>query len=164
LNALIAELSVLYVYLYNDKPVMPLGFMQHLVTMRSSGPTLGDLIDIETLTFIDVKSYRSRISEKAEEVKSELLSLMINTRLPVAIAVPRYRVDEKAGKPVEDGIVVELYVLRMEKRNVRNLYINKEKELEAKIEDELKPLLQDITLLRNNAVNYLNKRKQGGAA
>jgi hypothetical protein len=163
LNALIPELSALYVYLYNDKPVMPLGFMQHLVTMGSSGPTLGDLIDIETLTFIDVKSYRSRIIEKPEEVKSELLSLMINTRLPVAIAVPRYRVDEKAGKPVEDGIVVELYVLRMEKRNIRNIYIKKEKELEAEIEDELKPLLQGITLLRNNAENYLNKKKQNKA-
>ena len=163
LNALISELSALYVYLYNDKPVMPLGFMQHLVTMGSSGPTLGDLIDIETLTFIDVKSYRSRIIEKPEEVKSELLSLMINTRLSIAIAVPRYRVDEKAGKPVEDGIVVELYVLRMEKRNIRNIYIKKEKELEAEIEDELKPLLQGITLLRNNAENYLNKKKQNKA-
>jgi len=46
---------------------------------------------------------------------------MINTRLPVAIAVPRYRVDEKAGKPVEDEIVVELYVLSMEKRDIRNI-------------------------------------------
>jgi hypothetical protein len=43
---------------------------------------------------------------------------MINTRLPVAIAVPRYRVDEKA---VEDEIVVELYVLSMEKRDIRNI-------------------------------------------
>ena len=85
---------------------------------------------------------------------------MINTRLPVAIAVPRYRVDEKA---VEDEIVVELYVLSMEKRDIRNIYINKEKELEAKIEDELKPLLQGITLLRNNAENYLNEKKQSGA-
>jgi hypothetical protein len=45
---------------------------------------------------------------------------MINTRLPVVIAVPRYRVDEKA---VEDEIVVELYVLSMEKRDIRNIYI-----------------------------------------
>jgi hypothetical protein len=37
LSALMAELSVLYVYLYNDRPVMPLGFMQHLVTMGPSG-------------------------------------------------------------------------------------------------------------------------------
>jgi len=159
LNALISELSVLYVYLYNEKPVMPLGFMQHLVTMGPSGPTLGDLIDIETLTFIDVKSDRS----KAKQAKSDLLSLMINTRLPVAIAVPRYRVDEKAGRPVEDGIVVELYVLRMEKRDIRNIRIENEKELEAKIEDELKPLLQGITLLRNNSENYLNEKKQSGA-
>jgi hypothetical protein len=163
LNALIAELSVLYVYLYNDRPVMPLGFMQHLVTMGPSGPTLGDLIDIETLTFIDVKSYRSRIREKAKKVKSELLSLMINTRLPVAIAVPRYRVDEKAGRPVEDGIVVELYALRMEGRDIKYMHIDKERELEAKIEDELKPLLQGITLLRNNSENYLNEKKQSGA-
>jgi hypothetical protein len=159
LNALMAELSVLYVYLYNDRPVMPLGFMQHLVTMGPSGPTLGDLIDIETLTFIDVKSDRSKV----KQLKSDLLSLMINTRLPVAIAVPRYRVDENTGEPVEDGIVVELYVLRMEKRDIRNIYINKEKELEAEIEDELKPLLQGITLLRNNAENYLNEKKQSGA-
>jgi hypothetical protein len=159
LNALVAELSVLYVYLYNKKPVMPLGFMQHLVTMGPSGPTLGDLIDIETLTFIDVKSDRSR----AKQLKSDLLSLMINTRLPVAIAVPRYRVDEKAGRPVEDGIVVEVYALHMEKRDIRNIRIKYEKELEAKIEDELKPLLQGITLLRINAENYLNEKKQNGA-
>jgi hypothetical protein len=160
LNATIAELSVLYVYLYNDKPVMPLGFMQHLVTMGPRGPTLGDLIDIETLTFIDVKSDRSKV----KQLKSELLSLMINTRLPVAIAVPRYRVDENTGEPVEDGIVVELYVLRMERRGIKYIRIDKEKELEAKIEDELKPLLQGITLLRNNANNYLNEKRQSGAA
>ena len=160
LNATIAELSVLYVYLYNDKPVMPLGFMQHLVTMGPSGPTLGDLIDIETLTFIEVKSDRSKV----KQLRSELLSLMINTRLPVAIAVPRYRVDENTGEPVEDSIVVELHVLRMEKRDIKNIHIDKGRELEAKIEDELKPLLQGITLLRNNANNYLNEERQRRAA
>jgi hypothetical protein len=159
LNATIAELSVLYVYLYNDKPVMPLGFMQHLVTMGPRGPTLGDLIDIETLTFIDVKSDRSKV----KQLKSELLSLMINTRLPVAIAVPRYRVDENKGEPVEDSIVVELYALRMERRGIRYIRVDKERELEAKIEDELKPLLQGITLLRSNAKNYLDEKRQSGA-
>jgi len=155
LNALIAELSVLYVYLYNDKPVMPLGFMQHLVTMGSRGPTLGDLIDIETLTFIEVKSDRSRV----KQFKGELLSLMINTRLPVAIAVPRYRVDENTGEPVEDSIVVELYALRMERRGARYIHIDKERELEAKIEDELKPLLQGIILLWSNAKDYMERDK-----
>jgi hypothetical protein len=47
LQTTIAELSVLYVYLYNNRPVMPLGFMQHLVTLGTKGPTLGDIIDID---------------------------------------------------------------------------------------------------------------------
>jgi len=47
LQTTIAELSVLYVYLYNNRPVMPLGFMQHLVTLGTKGPTLGDMIDID---------------------------------------------------------------------------------------------------------------------
>jgi hypothetical protein len=154
LNATVAELSVLYVYLYDEKPVMPLGFMQHLVTMGPSGPTLGDLIDIETLTFIDVKSDRSKV----KQLKGDLLSLMINTRLPVAIAVPRYRVNENTGVPVEDSIVVEFYKLYMERRNIRYIHIEKERELEARVEDELKPLMQGIKLLEENANDYLKER------
>jgi hypothetical protein len=73
---------------------MPLGFMQHLVTLGMRDPTLGDLIDIETLTFVEVKSNRAKV----KQYKNDLLSLVINTRLPAAIAIPRYRVDIKTGQ------------------------------------------------------------------
>jgi len=107
LQATIAELSVLYVYLYNNRPVMPLSFMQHLVTLGTKGPTLGDMIDIETLTFVEVKTSRAKVRQH----KGDLLSLMINTRLPVVIAVPRYRVDIETDQIDENGIVVEFYAL-----------------------------------------------------
>ncbi len=84
---------------------------------------------------------------------------MINTRLPVAIAVPRYRVNENTGVPVEDSIVVEFYKLYMERRNIRYIHIEKERELEARVEDELKPLMQGIKLLEENANDYLREIK-----
>jgi hypothetical protein len=150
LQTTIAELSVLYVYLYNNRAVMPLGFMQHLVTLETRGPTLGDLVDIETLTFIEVKSKRAGV----RQYKGGLLSLMINTRLPSAIAVPRYRVEEKAGLIDESGIVVEIFTLRSVPQRV---WTEREKEIEADIDNELKSLMQSITLLRENAENYLQE-------
>jgi hypothetical protein len=155
LQTTIAELSVLYVYLYNDRPVMPLGFMQHLVTMGPSAPTLGDMIDIETLTFIEVKSNRARV----KEFKKDLLSLTINTRLPAAIAVPRYRVNKNTSQIDENGIVVELYTLSSVPGKVWIEHVE-EKNLEADIENELKPLMQNITLLRKNAKNYLQEKRE----
>jgi hypothetical protein len=154
LQTTIAELSVLYVYLYNDRPVMPLGFMQHLVTLGTKGPTLGDMIDIETLTFIEVKSNRATV----RQYKGDLLSLMINTRLPAAIAVPRYRVNKSTSQIDENGIVVELYTLSSARGKVWIEHVE-EKNLEADIENELKPLMQNITLLRENAENYLQEKR-----
>jgi hypothetical protein len=154
LQTTIAELCVLYVYLYNDRPVMPLGFMQHLVTLGTKGPTLGDLVDIETLTFIEVKSKRAGIGQ----YKGDLLSLMINTRLPSAIAVPRYRVEEKAGLIDENGIVVEIFTLGSVPKKVW-METKREKEIEADIDNELKLLMQGIALLRENAENYLQEIK-----
>jgi len=155
LQTTIAELSVLYVYLYNDRPVMPLGFMQHLVTVTlgTKGPTLGDMIDIETLTFIEVKAKRATV----RQYMGDLLSLMINTRLPVAIAVPRYRVNKSTSQIDENGIVVELYTLSSVPGRV---WIKHVKNLEAGIENELKPLMQNITLLRENAENYLQEKRE----
>jgi len=150
LQTTIAELFVLYVYLYNNRAVMPLGFMQHLVTLETRGPTLGDLVDIETLIFIEVKSKRAGV----RQYKGGLLSLMINTRLPSAIAVPRYRVEEKAGLIDESGIVVEIFTLRSVHQRV---WTKREKEIEADIDNELKSLMQGITLLRENAENYLQE-------
>jgi len=155
LQTTIAELSVLYVYLYNDRPVMPLGFMQHLVTLGTKGPTLGDMIDIETLTFIEVKSNRATV----RQYKGDLLSLMINTRLPAAIAVPRYRVNKSTSQIDENGIVVELYTLSSVPGKVWIEHVE-EKNLEAGIENELKPLMQNITLLRENAENYLQEKRE----
>jgi hypothetical protein len=155
LQTTIAELSVLYVYLYNERPVMPLGFMQHLVTLGTKGPTLGDMIDIETLTFIEVKAKRATV----RQYKGDLISLMINTRLPVAIAVPRYRVDIGTDQIDENGIVVEFYTLGSVPGKVWIKPVE-EKSLEAGIENELKPLMQNITLLRENAKDYLQEKKR----
>jgi predicted membrane-bound dolichyl-phosphate-mannose-protein mannosyltransferase len=82
---------------------------------------------------------------------------MVNTRLPVAVAVSRYRVDIKANQPDENGIVVEFYT----SGSVRGkAWIEPaEKNLEADVENELKPLMLNITLLKENADNYLQEIK-----
>ena len=153
LQTTIAELAVLYVYLYHNKPIMPLGFMQHLVTLGPSGPSLGDLIDIETLTFIEVKSRRP-----GKQYRSDILSLTINTRLPSAVAIPRYRVDAARGEVDRNAIVVELYTLAVAGR--RRPWVEYKGGLEALIEDELKPLMQNISLLEDNASDYLKEVKK----
>ncbi|MEB3757080.1 MAG: hypothetical protein GSR79_09540 [Desulfurococcales archaeon] len=151
----IAELSVLYVYLYNNKVIMPLGFMQHPVTLGASGPALGDFIDIETLTFIEVKSQRlNKINYKY--YRSYILSLAINTRLPSAIAVPRYKVDKQRGLIDDSKIVVEFYTLASA-GNKQWIEHNENKYLEAPIGDELKLLMQDISILKYNAEDYLRE-------
>jgi hypothetical protein len=153
LQTTIAELSVLYVYLYNDRPAMPLGFMQHLVTLGTKGPTLGDMIDVETLTFIEVKANRKALRQRLRrsQYKSDLLSLIINAGLRAAIAIPRYRIDE-------NGTVVEFYTLGSARGKV---WIEPaERSLEADIENELKPLMQNITLLKENAEDYLQEQEE----
>lgn len=154
LQTTIAELAVLYVYLHLNKPVMPLGFMQHLITLGPSGPTLGDFIDIETLTFIEVKSRRSR------QYLSDLLSLTINTKLPSAIAIPRYKANIEQKSIDKNTIVVEFYTLSMAGKREKPWIEHREnKNLEASIEDELKPLIQNISLLEDNTKDYLNSYK-----
>jgi len=152
LQTTIAELAVLYVYLYLNKPIMPLGFMQHLVTLGPRGPTLGDLIDIETLTFIEVKSRRP-----GKQYGSDLLSLTINTRLPSAVAIPRYKVDTVREEVDKNAIVIELYTLAVAGR--RKPWVEHKEDLEASIEDELKRLMQNIQLLEDNARDYLEEVK-----
>jgi hypothetical protein len=154
LQTTIAELSVLYVYLYNDRPLMPLGFMQHLITLGPSGPTLGDFIDVKTLTFVEVKSNRASVEP------SSLLSLTINTRLPSAIAIPRYEVDVEKGVIDENRIVVEFYTLTTAGKKRPWIIPDKEKDLKADVIDELKPLMQNISILRENAKYYLEEIKQ----
>jgi len=153
LQTTIAELAVLYVYLYLDKPIMPLGFMQHLVTLGPSGPTLGDLIDIETLTFIEVKSRRP-----GKQYSPDLLSLTINTRLPSAVAIPRYMVDPVRKEIDKNAIVVELYTLAVAGR--RKPWVEHKGDLEASIENELKKLMQNIKVLEENAQSYLEEVKE----
>lgn len=154
----IAELAVLYVYLYNNKVTMPLGFMQHPVTLGPSGPALGDFIDIETLTFIEVKSQRlNKLNYKY--YRSYLLSLAINTRLPSAIAVPRYKVDKQRGLIDDSNIVVEFYTLAAA-GNKQWIEHNENKYLEAPIDDELKPLMQNIPILKYNAEDYLKRSNE----
>jgi hypothetical protein len=154
LQTTIAELSVLYVYLYNDRPLMPLGFMQHLITLGPSGPTLGDFIDVKTLTFVEVKSSRASVEP------SSLLSLTINTRLPSAIAIPRYEVNVEKGVIDENRIVVEFYTLTTAGKKRPRMVHDEEKDLKADVIDELKPLMQNISILRENAKYHLEERKQ----
>jgi len=155
LQTTIAELAVLYVYLYHNKAIMPLGFMQHPVTLGPSGPALGDFIDIDTLTFVEVKSQRpSKMNIK--EYKLHLLSLAINTRLPSAIAVPRYSVDVEREMVNSDFIVVEFY--RLASAGGKWWIEHDEKrDLKAPIENELKPLIGNVQLLKKNAESYLNE-------
>jgi hypothetical protein len=98
-----------------------------------------------------VKSNRARV----KEFKNDLLSLMINTRLPAAIAVPRYRVNKSTSQIDENGIVVEPYTLSSVPGKVWIEHVD-EKSLKAGIENELKPL----TLLRENAENYLQEKRE----
>jgi hypothetical protein len=152
LQATVAELSVLYVYLYNDRPIMPLGFMQHLITLGPSGPTLGDFIDIETLTFVEVKSSRAKVKP------SELLPLTLNTRLPSAIAIPRYGVDVEKKIIDENRIVVEFYTLTTAGKKRPWIVHDEKRNLEADVVDELKPLMQNISILIENAKSYLGDK------
>ena len=154
LQTSIAELAVLYVYLYRDKSIMPLGFMQHLVTLGASGPTLGDFIDIETLTFIEVKAVRPETGS-GWVFRNDLLSLTINTRLPSAVAVPRYGIKE--GEIDESDVVVEFYVLKM--MGKRKPWVEHDRDLDAPVEEELRPLMGGITLLRDNATELLKQRQ-----
>jgi len=133
---------------------MPLGFMQHLVTLGASGPTLGDFIDIETLTFIEVKAVRPKAGS-GWVFRNDLLSLTINTRLPSAVAVPRYGIKE--GEVDESNIVVEFYVLKM--MGKRKPWVEYDRDLDAPVEEELRPLMGGVTLLRDNATELL-KQKQ----
>jgi len=158
LQTTIAELSVLYVYLYNDRPLMPLGFMQHLITLGPSGPTLGDFIDVKTLTFVEVKS--SRASVEPSSILSLLLSLTISTRLPSAIAIPRYEVNVEKGVIDENCIVVEFYTLTTVGKKRPRIVHDEEKDLKADVIDELKPLMQNISILRENAKYHLEEIKQ----
>jgi hypothetical protein len=106
------------------------------------------------LTFIEVKANRAAV----EQYKGDLLSLIINAGLRAAIAVPGYRVDIKAGQIDENGIVVEFYTLGSARGKV---WIEPaERSLEADIENELKPLMQNITLLKENAEDYLQEQEE----
>jgi len=51
------------------------------------------------LTLVEVKANRAKVKKH----KGSLPSLMINMRLPVAIAVPRYRVDIETGQIDENA-------------------------------------------------------------
>ena len=126
--------------------------MQHLVTLGPSCPTLGDLIDIETLTFIEVKSRRP-----GKQYGPDLLSLTINTRLPSAVAIPRYKVNTVREEVDKNAIVIELYTLAAASR--KKTWVEHKGDLEASIEDELKPLIQDIPLLEDSL--ELPKRSKG---
>jgi hypothetical protein len=106
------------------------------------------------LTLVEVKANRAKVKKH----KGSLLSLMINMRLPVAIAVPRYRVDIETGQIDENCIVVEFYTLGSARGKV---WIEPaEKSLEAYIENELKPLMQNVTLLRENSDDYRKESQE----
>ncbi len=107
------------------------------------------------MTFIEVKSQRlNRANYKY--YKSYLLSLAINTRLPSAITVPRYRVDKEKGLIDDSAIVIEFYTLAAagSKQWIRR---DEDKDLDAPIEVYLKPLIQNISILKDNARDYLRE-------
>lgn len=73
------------------------------------------------------------------------------------IAIPRYKVNTKQKDIDKNAIVVELYTLAAAGRRKPWVEHKKEKDLEAPIEDELKPLMTNIPLLEDNARSYLRE-------
>ena len=142
----IAELCALYVYLVNDVTILPFGFMQHAIRPTGlSGPALGDFIEVDTLTFVDVKSSRRGVNRNA------LIRLMTSTRLPSAFIVPRYGVDPEKNEIQRNVIVLDKFEVGFrgisEKRNYRK----------AEIQNQHKNILSSVSLLEKNSEELLSK-------
>lgn len=147
-NTTIAELSALYVYIMIDKTVLPFGFMQHAITSsRSKGPTLGDFIEVDTLTFVDIKASKNQVN------KDGLIRLMVSTRLPSAFIVPRYAIDFNKRTIDNTKIVLDRYTLGAFGGidRIPNY-------CEAKIMDDHMSILSSISLLKRNANALLQKK------
>jgi len=156
INATIAELSALYVYMMLDKTILPFGFMQHAITSSGGkGPTLGDFIEVDTLTFVDVKTHPIDVNNAKVRVKIRrgLIRLMASTRLPSAYIVPHYAVSQ--GNMDNTKIVLDRYTLGAF-GNI-NEFLNY---YEAPIMKDHIKILGNISLLERNAKLILQRKKK----
>ena len=104
LRPLIHELAALYVYIYNDRRILPFGPMQHVIEGGYTWSiTLGDFIDPETNSLIDVKSSVERLRI------SPLIRMSVELRMPIHIVVPHY-VKRADGKPDTSKIYLSIYL------------------------------------------------------
>lgn len=146
----IAELSAIYVYLREQKVILPFGFMQHGIKLTGkSGPALGDFIEVSTMSFVNIKSSRDSVSPQ------EIVNLMVSTRLPSAFIVPRYGIKDK--KIDNSKIVLDRFEPQFSGKN--RYPRRKESEyLHADIKSEHKELIGSIRLLQNNAKRYMSEK------
>lgn len=140
LRPLIHELATLYVYIYNDRRILPFGSMQHVIEGGYTWSiTLGDLIDPETNSLIDVKS-----SVKGLQI-SPLIRMSVELRMPIHIVVSHY-VKGANGKPDTSKIYLSIYRLRYklgQKPRIERL----EKTLYAEVPEELLKIRRCIKAL-----------------
>ncbi len=105
LKPLIYELAALYVYIYNDYRILPFGPMQHVIEGGYTWSlTLGDFIDPETNSLMDVKS-----SSYATNTRY-LVRMNVELRMPIHVVVPHYK--KVGGQPDTSKIYLSVYRLR----------------------------------------------------
>jgi len=150
LQLIVAELATLYTYLYNGKNIVLLGMPRHVISLEHQAIEVGSFIDVETLTMVRVTPLRSSLGVE----KADLVTLVTTAKLPVTLAVPRYGADSAKEAIDENVIAVEHYTLSAHGGRVALVHDLK-RELKAVIEEELKPLMQGIPLLRRNAMDYI---------
>jgi len=152
LEGFVAELAVLYVYIANNKMIMPFGVMQHVI----HGPLtlsqdLGDFLDPESDSLIEVKR---KISE--EQLKHILIRLSTNLRKPVYIVIPRYCKEKETNHTC---IVLDKYELKYKRPWPRGehlddylLIIPTWGFMGARIPDELLKIKSKISLISEEPV------------
>ncbi len=108
LKSLIYELAALYVYIYNNYRVLPFGPMQHVIEGGYTWSiTLGDFIDPETNSLVDVKSSIYQLQKNPRP----LIRMSVELRMPIHIAVPHY-VKKSDGQPDTSKIYLSVYRMR----------------------------------------------------
>ena len=107
LEGFVGELAALYVYIANNKMILPFGVMQHVIYgPLTLAQDLGDFLDPETDSLINVKRFI-----RIKKARRYLAKLSANLRKPIYIVVPRYY-RAKDGSINHDCIVLDKYELR----------------------------------------------------
>jgi len=76
LKGLVAELLTTYILLLKGKKLLPFGAIQHALGLKSpKGDIIGDLIDLSTQTFLEVKTNRRYLKPQHLAVISQITGL-----------------------------------------------------------------------------------------